>query len=520
HMFQYDDEFGHHFNENITGNTTIFGDARIMDFPGDSKCITANLANVHRLTFSSVDNNTSGSLYPDGAYSEVSRQLRYHSTNLGDPATIGFVGAIEMWVKPNYDTAHPSRPRQYFCYPEHMGVEGYGGVSIFYMGGDQTEESQSITPCVGTGRRVPLSRNCFITGWASSVVGAGYGFGSGWTDIKNTHYRSSTSANHRWHLSSDEDSSLTRLYQFESRRWNHFAFAWDLAREEMDDNRSSFTLNGRVVDENPSGFHGAAPWTNGYLGLFTYFNNSFDLNVAQFGSIPKWFNLGSKYGNNHVTPPIMVVQQWEYDDKYQGWNGADSTYDDVIGYLDMQTPASLGLGYALGRYYNEPAASGILGTYTSPQWHLKYRQRMRLRSTSWTLWWPENNRATDSDLPDLQLQAANANDLYPDDTVLAEQDAIGIDIAAGGNWHYEDCYGDVGTALTAMPTYAGGSSCKFENGDPYDFFLEPRQETFRFKIHFLLESGQVVYDAPVLDDITFCFEYAKPKVINWRILLN
>ncbi|MFC1587115.1 PilX N-terminal domain-containing pilus assembly protein [Planctomycetota bacterium] len=522
-LYQAGDEFGHHFIDDIPGNPAVFGIAGVgvAGVGGEGafdaclevrnqQVVKANLANIHRLT--NVHGSVSGSLYPDGCYSETGRQLRYRATNFGDPDTEGYIGAIELWLKPNFDAAHPSRPRMFLCYPEFVGHMGLGGVSIFYEGGDPVLENAPAPAAFGSGRRCPESRNCLTSGWNIWVYGA-YGCLCELGLLFNNIQRSSTTANHRWHAADDEDPSLTRLYQFESRRWNHLALAWNMAQVENNDLRSNFVINGAVCNDTSVGFHPSMPWDLGCLSLLTYRRkNELTGEVLE----PAWCSFGGRYGCNTYN---LSFHNDLYDEKYQGSFSADSTYDDVIGYKTMMTPGTLALGYTYGRYYNEPDACGILATYTSPEWDLKFRQRVRLRSASWTLWWPEGNRSTDSNEPDLPLAAVSSNTVYPDDPVLAAgEDAIAIDIAADGNWHYKDRFGSAGAALAAMPTYAGGSSCKYENGDAYDFYLNPREETFRFKIHFLLDAGQVVYDAPVLDDVTFCFEYSHPKVYNWRIL--
>ena len=100
---------------------------------------------------------------------------------------------------------------------------------------------------------------------------------------------------------------------------------------------------------------------------------------------------------------------------FQGGYGADSSYDDIVSYSSYPSPAALGSGYTYGRYYNEPDAKGILATYTSPEWNVKTPGELKLRSVSWTLWWPLRNRNKDSNLDDTPLVGVDLNSVYQND---------------------------------------------------------------------------------------------------------
>lgn len=474
-------------------------------------------SHAHRLTTPVEEPDMPGALYPDGAYSEVGRPLRYRATNFGEFARNGFVGSVEFWIKPNFDAAYPQRPRQFAACPEYVGFHSMGGVSLYYFGGTRGSQVSWPTIIVGSGVRVAVPQSSMLFGWCQSYIGAGD------TDTRtdpslqgfyNSYYSGTDSVNHEWHTFADMDPALPNFHQFASRRWNHVSFNWNMLELNLNNPKGYVSVNGSVATLG-FGAHEALPWTEvpqGCREKHMYFAGS-----SSWGSFPPqdaaWCSFGGKYGR------VGIASTSPESSRFQGGYSADSTYDDIVSHDYFLSHPALTAGYAYGRYNSAPNVDDVLGEYTSPEWRFKPQGDLRLHSVSWTLWWPLRNRQTDSNIEDQPLQAVDYNTVYADDPVVPSGlDAVAVDVAVDGVWHYEHAalQGLLPDARSAMPTFAGGSRLLDDQGRDLPFALD-RNAAFQFRISFLLEDGQTVYDAPALDDITFLFEYAKPRFLYYKL---
>ncbi|MFC1586861.1 PilX N-terminal domain-containing pilus assembly protein [Planctomycetota bacterium] len=93
----------------------------------------------------------------------------------------------------------------------------------------------------------------------------------------------------------------------------------------------------------------------------------------------------------------------------------------------------------------------------------------------------------------------------------------GVDRAMSGvvgNTYKEN--GDIFDDIANTLTYAGGSPVAFKDsgGMPLQFRYG---DSFKFRVYFNVAPDQTLYESPVLDDITFTVNTAKPKILLWLI---
>jgi len=194
-------------------------------------------------------------------------------------------------------------------------------------------------------------------------------------------------------------------------------------------------------------------------------------------------------------------------------------------------------------------ADGTVGQYFSTpirlQRNLKlftYGARLRPRNVSWSLYWPEYNRKQTMEYPGPLDPPDPPNPQLPPDseTLLAEPsyliapdykiytdpvtgdkigdgipDPISIDIAvADSNGSGELWYS--GGDKDLMLTLERGSFFEKEEMTNENRFTIDGDQTFKYTILFNLERSQAVYQAPVLDDITFTFYYSRPRILMYQ----
>lgn len=434
----------------------------------------------NRLTYDeSADAQTiSGSIFPDGALSDANRTIGFQNGNFGTNG--GKVGSVQFWVKPNFDPAESKRPRCLsILHKDQKNIFGCRGMGLwFFCSAQETRED-----CIGG----EFSGADFLP-TRSFLFGKGYTAGP--CDI--SYYMTST-VNHEFEGHSDSAHSGYSLYNFNAHTWNQIGLCWDYTT-----NNAAMCINGEIVSPARWVKNGGASVTSIWSGTGTVFG----LGDSVFGG-PEFL-----YSTNGM--PMNYV--------------ADCTFDDVVGYQSWRDVNDMAEAWTWGRYYSEDDA-----TYTSPAFdahrelHLDRRVILTPRSVSWTLHWPQINRDRDEITDNLRptnadhdlLNTLDATDAVPDDP-MAELwgealDPVSVDLArvnaAGGTvWQYDD--------RETMPTYSGGSRLKTLLSDGTVFELG-KNERLRFRVHFNLENGQRLYDAPMFDDITITFT-RPPKILSWK----
>jgi len=496
--------------------------------------------------------NADGVLYPDGAYSEKNRVLAYRMALLTNGPSNrekeGRMGTIYFWIKPNFHTGISTRIRKILAGPSQKGWSANQVLPVLYYFANASSNEESGGDEIADSSR--KYDRIYFQDYTPSAYGAQYSnywtptrclaFGFAWSDIGDDlltlgktagdyFYHGqvfSCSAAHDYPLHNENVSCLGKHY-FQGHQWNHIAVSWDIAighhlAELMRSTFVNLLVNGRVVHEERSGIikKGAPakdqyPITTDFIDIPT--NN---LGYLRFGELSP-----------------QDKQQTEFSSSYY----ADSTFDEICAYdrtraldsvhfpdrpYDLRNIAQL---WPMGRYLSKTVDDGngvfnTLGCYTSPNIDLQGELRLPgrsliLRSVSWTLYWPFNNRAVIEnqdiyDQPVSNIMGIPINDSDPRDplgTYWGEDenwDPISIDFqTAEGNWFFEDHVG-----LEKRFTYAGGSTF---NGNPIKAIFNPGKY-FRYKVYFHISPGSpALWEAPVFDDITFTFTLPRPHLLSW-----
>ncbi|MFC1587660.1 PilX N-terminal domain-containing pilus assembly protein [Planctomycetota bacterium] len=494
----------------------------------------------HQLTYaegSTPDTTLPGVLFPDGALSDAGRALGFTGSFFGDQSIQGRRGALQFWVKPNFDTQAGGRMRKLFSF---MGVRfndtivsnagrnriftlwflpslvrwtheekfNYNG-SFFYYG-------ERLRPC-------PPRTLAF--GWSAGLGSAKLSIVGELTPTAVSSLPGRAAGGEETH----------HTYHFDPHQWTHIAFRWNLLVEDPD-----FLMN-------------IALFANGKR-------------PAQVDGLSQACQ-HSSYAHGGTPSPDTVVAPYNDDNgpvyarfgecthyPFQNFV-ADSTFDEIVSY---QLPGNMGLDAQyiytqVGRYVNTENLTDT-AVYLSPAWDpikelkLGHRETLTLRSVSWTEYWPDynerrdyyNNPAGEQENPPLLPRNVNDDPIgfdpampgdAPDDPLAdilgwdQAYDPVSIDIAhldAGGNesWLADsndngDIYDDIANTLTyaggsrVMLTDSGGMPLQFRHGD-----------SFKFRVYFNVDDNQILYESPVFDDITFTFCTGKPKILRWQVLMN
>ncbi|MFC1587828.1 hypothetical protein ACFL54_05930 [Planctomycetota bacterium] len=418
-----------------------------------------------------------GAIFPDGGLSDPCRIIAFPAGNFGKKD--GQIAGLHFWIKPNFNTADSTRIRTILQpHVQEKCWAGMKGCVLLYLP-NAVQDSEILLGNEYYSYSDFNPTHSFLFGW-------GYGFSP-------TAYKISSTVNHNFNDHSDAEHGAFPLYNFEGHQWNHIGLSWKCVRA---DPLIALTINGDIVPEtrwvvNSTGRTGK-PWYG------TYFAPVISLGLPLRGA------------------QAQSWQPWQYPDPgYPMAYAADSTYDDIIGYLGFIPDFEFGKFWGWGRYYNEPDA-----TYTSPEINLHRelkldrREILRPRSGSWTVYWPRNNRDGDEVVDNILPPTVNPDD--PDDPHAEKwgesHDPISINIGLDDGQNTEWLYNDP----SQMATYAGGSEfdITMPSGNRFDI---TNGHKFRYQVRFNLEPGQTLYDTPVFDDISFTF-HIKPKILRWQVI--
>ncbi|MFC1588413.1 PilX N-terminal domain-containing pilus assembly protein [Planctomycetota bacterium] len=467
-----------------------------------------NHPNEDALTSGHDDTRLPGSLYPDGAFSEVNRILSYRVANL--TSYKGQTGTVYFWLKPNFHPGISGRIHRLFGVislkgqvytqgPSPMGIWYFPHAHILdehmkFNATDVAYPANCNPGGGGIGAPEFLLTRSLVASWVYWYKKA-----DDTVDYSQSG-RVSYTVNHDF---PDHDitygHNLVPEVNFEGRQWNHFAWSWNWIGTGLE-GKSVFLINGELIShqqgDDVSG--DSIDYDLKYHEIFGARGGKQTINYFRFGELD--------YAVCH---------------RYM----CDSTIDEFSVYPAFGNSTDMRLDWQSGRYLSDTGVSGgsTVGTYTSARIPFKQLydkthgdpRRLILRSCSWTFYHPRYNRGglEGFDIEDnIHYPALNVNDM---DDPLATQwgdsgDPIAVDIInpQSGDWHYQ-------ANKDRMFTYAGGSQAP-----GFDILDEPmiyycKGEEFRFKVYFNLEPGQLLYDTPVLDDITFTFHRSKPKVLYW-----
>ncbi|MFC1587446.1 hypothetical protein ACFL54_03965, partial [Planctomycetota bacterium] len=413
--------FHHHFNGSIypTSSYTVGGADEIYLtaspgtaedlFPGDRNIPTESI-----LTNAKESPWYPGNLYPDGAYSEAGRTLTFKNINVGSNG--GQAGTLEFWIKPNYHTGITSRV--------HRQVNLLHGYSSFI--GTYVKEFSAYYFChSNTDNEVPkgYSGDLFSNNWIATrsleVGWGGFRKIAGWDHNVSANYSPTMCHDFPGHGSSPDCQDLGN---YEGHCWNHICLRWDTGLAQT--YRPSLVTNGDGPYVESSLFHS---------------EKAEFINLHEQGGVNSYIRLGStSVSAINIQDFIDGIIPWEW---FMDWAwsprqafSADATFDDVVGYEEFVGQPAGGADplaeFLRGRYVNTDSADAH---YTSKginllkEFKLNPREHLKLRSISWTAWWPKYNREVGSN-----RIAANFPGLDVNNTPVYANDPM------GGIWNNND----------------------------------------------------------------------------------
>ncbi|MFC1586875.1 PilX N-terminal domain-containing pilus assembly protein [Planctomycetota bacterium] len=461
-----------------------------FDHKADPDIFASNTPTVNRLTHGKNQKFLPGVLYPDGAYSGRHRCLGFNAVEIGDTDNhTGMIGSINFWIKPNFDVDLSNRPRLFFSMGQNNFRSPNGRkLGLWYFPHGNAVDEAAISRHFYELLEMPP--RTLVFGWNCGMnCGAEYHY--------NGLSRGTSTITHQWHGPGQPGHGLNPLYNVDAHQWSHIAISWNLygTAGEGITSMSDFAVNGEVVSDNQTGNHSRdwdIPWSFEKISIFHY--TFVFRNVAYLG--------GSPYEDNASY-------------------SADSTYDDVFAHRIKLSATENASFYSWGRYYHcaDTTRNGEIGRYTSPGVNLQRvfkltpDKQIDLRSISWTLYWPMTNRAADNADFYIATEGVDVNELYPDDPVIPDGwDPILVDVAVNDYWFYDN-------DKSQMPSYAGGSRPKYADGSLMRINLG-RDDQFSFRVYFHMGDNTALYNAPVLDDITFTFAYTSPKILFWQAIIS
>ncbi|MFC1587400.1 hypothetical protein ACFL54_03735 [Planctomycetota bacterium] len=472
-----------------------------------------NQPDTNRLTYPTSDNagTNPGTLFPDGALSDTCNGIAYSAKNIG--ADLGARASLQFWVKPNFDSPTTSRIRSIVNLTKaHIPGGGHKkpGSSLWrnghlfglwytpHYGYHKSELS------MGAGSWPMLSPDSFFF-YSCDMLGGFYT----WNGVI------SPTAVESWPNQELNQRSTHENYYFDSHQWTHIHLAWGLDPANYPfDGMLSMRINGRNPEQ--SGLWQSWNWD---WSQWTW--------PCPIGSEPDYW---IRFGGNASDEGMNYV--------------SDCTYDEIFIYSDENVESWIHSLYDdTGRYYY-PEFDDEVAEYFSPKWNLfsemklKDRTHLEILGVAWTAYWPKYNRRVNylgNAAGTVTKEASvppNVNDLdgadplmdiYSADSLWTEQygiaggwdeayDPVSVDIAvvdsSGGiYWAADNMHG-------ASFTYAGGSKVVFRNNNS-PVRLQ-RGEELKFKIYFNQPAGEIAYEVPVLDDITFFV--STRKVLHWNVI--
>ncbi|MFC1587461.1 PilX N-terminal domain-containing pilus assembly protein [Planctomycetota bacterium] len=462
----------------------------------------SNTPHLNRLTHNKDNADLSGVLYPDGVYSGRHRCPGYNALEIGDEENHqGMIGSFNFWIKPNFDVGLSNRPRLFFSMGQASWVINGHKLGLWYFPqGNATNEAAMSRHFYEIKKMPPRA---MIFGWN------GHWLSPGWLFDYNGVSRGTSTITHNWHGDGQPGHGLNPLYNVDGHQWTHIALSWNLygIAGQGITSLSDLSVNGVIVTDAQSGNHSVGwvpPWPYQKIWSFHYdvINIWNDIGMISFG-IKEFAYLGGD-------PSVMATDY-----------SSDSTYDEVFAHRIKLSATENATFYSWGRYYNyiNTANSNETACYTSPEINVQRTMKLTpdkqvsLRSVSWTLYWPMTNRdAVNSDFY-IDTEGVDVNSLYPDDPVIpGGWDPILVDCALNGNWIYDN-------DKNLMPAFAGGSRPKNIDGSLKRIGFS-KGDQFSFRVYFHLGDNTALYNAPVLDDITFCFAHGTPKILIWKPISN
>ncbi|MFC1587928.1 PilX N-terminal domain-containing pilus assembly protein [Planctomycetota bacterium] len=534
--------------------------------------LNTNQPTAMRLTNNKEDygySKISGVLHPDGGLSDPGRTLAYNLANVG--REWGCIGTIEFWMKPNYDPAISNRIRTIMSKQPQRGDIGGIPVSytdqdgwLFYLpNGSRMQEVDCGCNVAGSCVPLPFTTHSIVFGWWSfrqlNISGAReimyYG-------------RVTETTNHNWpgHINAENHGGDGVLYNFEKHEWSHILISWDrmLHAWQLGCQESRFVntllINGQAMADHRS-------WNHGVLEPIEYKQEKWRcIDSTIDPSNPPDYCLrgpGAWKWKIYANAPANVFRFGEFVSKYEhmvveddemfwplgtarNW-ACDSTIADIAAYANGPynyeayltgsiQPSDFGNNYEYGRYLSQVDSEDTAGQYWSAPLDLHKvfpiagtDMQFIPRSVTWTLYWPRRNRDSSdpnnyTDIVGVNVDGDSLDSMDSDDLVRDEPlaailewpdawDPICVDIAMidsyGEDWYYEN-------DKSIMATSPAGTD--FNRRNPLGkYFSYSRFEQFRFSVYFNLEAGQVLYQSPVLDDITFTFTLSRPKILLWQV---
>lgn len=396
-----------------------------------------------------------GNLYPDGAFSEMGRQLAYKSTNMG--SNWGTQGAVSFWVKPHWDAGYSNRAREFFSMG-HRGAKYTHPIDLIYfpasprpgMGGPRDEVLLHLLPYYGAWVGVasfesstwPLPTHSFLTGWPF-YVWCKAAYLDQWAGVipgpLNPQYNAGAVDYSFWIMASqtatdffpyrdDSQRPTHPSLAFYGHQWNHVGLSYINRKLQDNGNRGAsietntllLSINGEEVTSKPEGVESVSGEMNSPLKRVPLVDIYWEENPHYLllwspnpslsdPSVPDDYEMQPEPEHNHMGYQYMRF----------GWGSdnsgavADSTYDEISTWATPVSPPVYESMWHFGRYHSDALSDStgnvvpaVLGLYTSPDInpHSELRMnlgahpvnRLFLHSVNWTLNWPRYNWRPDS----------------------------------------------------------------------------------------------------------------------------
>lgn len=505
-----------------------------------------------------------GALLPDGAMSDVTRAIAFKARHNGRDyvgSVGGRKGAVQFWFKPNFDPECTSRPRQLFGLDRNLGNTDTPGVStvisnlehkhlsVYFLPHYRVAGTSELPINIGGSWARRMTTDCVrmtLFNWNPGNLEASISVP---TTVKD------------WPNNRDVNLNGHATYQLGAHEWSHLLCAWNMdpaayfAEPNLTTNSNLFTnrskffyvqLNGKdpIENDGPScGLDSHLSYSN-LLGQSCYVLEQGEpaVTALRFG--------GNASGeSNNYTGDITVDEVVTYTEYMDNSGNMTMPFADKEVYTEV------------GRYY-KPEDVTCHPFYISPTWDLFQELKTRrasldVISVAWTAYWPLHNlRVNYGGAPGQRIENEgvtpmniNNND-RPDP--LATLLGVGTPLAAKygpsnlllntDKWGWEENFDpmsvDVGVidaagnerwavsgpgsalqmgTLADTFAYAGGSRLR-NLADKSPVRLR-QSDSLRFRVFFNVpyevNTGEVLYETPILDDITFFV--AVHRVLRWKI---
>lgn len=373
------------------------------------------------------------------------------------------------------------------------------------------------------------------------------------------------------------DSDNVFVYNVMAHRWTFAAIGWDFQNSSpsacLQINRGFSLTEPKYQHHDYAGAGIPHSVVSGQSRGFWY--NAFSITT---GAI---YNNSGYPGSDANISPVSSESSMRFGEYARSMPNfaADGTFDEISctsEYPGVTIPLSSFNDYYYedGRFYN-PTRYGVPATYTTRPLTLQSLAELsgdpsvrqagtaRLRTASWTLWWPDTVLLPDAPAfstnphvgtlhnrnPDrLDSADVNPNDathaFFPDDAnpvwedingpnmdpdikpsknmERANWDPITVDIqTAAGKWVFADAdetqypeYDKADVGATGISNSAG-SNLSGLNGEP---ILISKGESSRLRFFFNVTTTTPLHESPVLDDITITFSLGKPSILRWEVI--